>query len=98
MARTHSGNKDFFFCPVCHAELPIRAKVCPECGNDEETGWKNHDLDSEDDPLDYIDFVKREIYKEKTVKPRGVKTWVWLVAALLAGFFIYSILRTWNWF
>lgn len=28
-----------FSCPHCGAEVPFDAKVCPECGSDEHTGW-----------------------------------------------------------
>ncbi|MEN9841699.1 MAG: hypothetical protein RL376_1499 [Verrucomicrobiota bacterium] len=26
-------------CPVCGADLPPHARVCPECGADKNTGW-----------------------------------------------------------
>jgi hypothetical protein len=28
-----------FPCPNCGAAVPLKAKACPECGSDEETGW-----------------------------------------------------------
>lgn len=28
-----------FECPVCGAEVPAKARACPECGADERTGW-----------------------------------------------------------
>lgn len=30
---------DPFLCPNCGARVPARAKACPECGSDQETGW-----------------------------------------------------------
>jgi len=30
---------DYFICPNCDAEVPIKALACPECGSDEQTGW-----------------------------------------------------------
>ncbi len=30
---------DYFDCPNCGAEVPIKAKSCPDCGSDERTGW-----------------------------------------------------------
>ncbi|NJK63905.1 MAG: hypothetical protein HC921_15570 [Synechococcaceae cyanobacterium SM2_3_1] len=30
---------DTFRCPNCGANVPVKAKACPECGSDEETGW-----------------------------------------------------------
>ena len=30
---------DYFICPNCGAEVPIKSLSCPECGSDEKTGW-----------------------------------------------------------
>lgn len=30
---------EFFECPVCGTEVSRKARACPECGSDEETGW-----------------------------------------------------------
>lgn len=30
---------NYFTCPICGAEVPVKAKACPECGSDENTGW-----------------------------------------------------------
>lgn len=35
---------DYFNCPNCGAEVPIRALVCPSCGADEDTGWSDETL------------------------------------------------------
>ena len=29
----------YFTCPNCHADVPLNALACPECGSDRETGW-----------------------------------------------------------
>lgn len=29
----------YFRCPNCGADVPLKARACPECGSDEETGW-----------------------------------------------------------
>jgi hypothetical protein len=39
-----------FTCPVCGADVPRRAKSCPECGACEKSGW------SEDQYLDGLDL------------------------------------------
>lgn len=93
MARTHSANTDFFFCPVCHTELPVTAKVCPECGSDKDTGWKDLDQTPMDEDFDYDEFVAKEFGDKKSVKPKGIPFWVWLTAAALAGFLILGILK-----
>ncbi len=41
---------DYFVCPNCGAEVPIKAKSCPDCGSDENTGW------SEDIMYDGLDL------------------------------------------
>jgi zinc-ribbon domain len=28
-----------FVCPNCGADVPLKAKACPACGSDRETGW-----------------------------------------------------------
>jgi uncharacterized OB-fold protein len=30
---------EYFSCPICGADVPIKARACPECGSDEQTGW-----------------------------------------------------------
>jgi len=46
-------NRDFV-CPHCGAELPAKAKFCPECGSDDTTGW------SEDTYLDGVSLPGEE--------------------------------------
>ncbi len=41
---------DYFDCPNCGAEVPIKAKSCPDFGSDENTGW------SEDTMYDGLDL------------------------------------------
>ncbi len=41
---------DYFDCPNCGAEVPIKAKSCPDCGSDDNTGW------SEDTMYDGLDL------------------------------------------
>ncbi len=45
---------DYFGCPNCGAEVPIKAKSCPDCGSDENTGW------SEDTMYDGLDIPALE--------------------------------------
>ena len=51
-------------CPNCGAEVPPKARDCPECGADEQTGWseaaRTDGLDLPDQNFDYGDFVKHE--------------------------------------
>jgi len=72
-------------CPICGADVPLRAKACPECGADEQTGWSDeayvNQLDLPDESFDHDDFTRRE-FAGKTVRPYGVK-WVWWIVALV---------------
>ena len=80
-------------CPNCGAEVPRKARACPECGADEATGWSEKagasGLDLPDENFDYDDFVKRELEPKKSPVPRGIR-WFWWVAAIavLAAFLI----------
>jgi hypothetical protein len=83
-------------CPNCGAELPPRARVCPECGADEHAGWSAPDaaenLDLPDDEFDYDQFVQRE-FGRRQLKPRGVPWFWWVVAAVLAALFLAWSIR-----
>lgn len=73
------------YCPNCGTEVPDDARVCPECGADEETGWsdKAHTerLGIPDEDFDYDRFVEEEFgeAKPKTSPAR----WLWSVVALI---------------
>jgi uncharacterized membrane protein len=73
---------DSFICPVCGAEVPAKAKACPECGSDENTGWSHntiYDGTGVEDPddFDYKDWHRRE------VKGRDTSQWWWLAVILV---------------
>jgi len=72
-------------CPNCGAEVLPKARACPECGADEQTGWSEEarvgGLDLPDENFDYNDFVKRE-FGGKSVVPRGLH-WFWWVVGLV---------------
>ena len=71
-------------CPTCGAEVPPRAKACPECGADERTGWSDEaDADNvglPEDSFDYDEFVEREFKGKTPVRPFQ---WVWAAVALI---------------
>jgi zinc-ribbon domain len=83
-------------CPNCGAEVPPKARACPECGADETTGWSEEarasGLDLPDENFDYDDFVKRE-FGGKSPVPRGIHWFWWVVALVLAAAFIAFWLR-----
>jgi hypothetical protein len=73
-------------CPICGAEVPPKARACPECGADETTGWsdKAHagNLGLPDEEFDYEEFVKEE-FGTGRARPRGIG-WFWWVVAIVA--------------
>lgn len=80
-------------CPNCGAMVPERARACPECGADEETGWSDRAqaqrLGLPDDEFDYDEFVREEFGETgkakkagPQIKPHGLN-WVWWIAGLL---------------
>src|SRR6476660_7035018 len=79
-------------CPNCGAEVPPKAKACPECGSDEHTGWSeaalSGGLDLPDEEFDYNDFVKRE-FGRKSPMPRGVHWFWWVVAIVVLGVILF---------
>jgi hypothetical protein len=83
-------------CPNCGAEVPRKAKSCPECGADEQTGWSDEahasGLDLPDDNFDYNEFVKREFEGGGAV-PRGVRWYWWVIALAMAGLLLAWWLR-----
>ncbi|MEI6072237.1 MAG: hypothetical protein WCS31_10625 [Verrucomicrobiae bacterium] len=76
--------------------MPPKARACPECGADEQTGWSEEarvgGLDLPDENFDYNDFVKRE-FGGKSVVPRGLHWFWWVVALMVAALFLTFWLR-----
>lgn len=73
-------------CPNCGADVPRKAKACPECGACEETGWseaaESDGLNLPDDSFDYDDYVQKEFGGQRVV-PRGIRPFWWAVAIAL---------------
>jgi len=83
-------------CPNCGATVPRRAKACPECGADEETGWSDSaqaaHLGIPEEHFDYQKYVAEEFGKGR-LKPRGLH-WIWWVTALvLIGLLLFFWFR-----
>lgn len=57
----------YFTCPVCGGEVKMKAKACPHCGSDENTGW------SENTYLDGIDLYDEEDYQETIRREFGIQ-------------------------
>ncbi len=84
-------------CPNCGADLPRKAKVCPECGSDEKTGWSDEahvgGLDLPDEEFNYDKFVENEFDEKKKIVPHGLHWFWWIVALLVVAAFIFVWFR-----
>jgi hypothetical protein len=74
-------------CPNCGADVPTRAKACPECGACEETGWsddaKLDALGLPDDSFDYDEYAKRDFGKGGKKAGRSRLKPIWWIAAII---------------
>jgi hypothetical protein len=85
-------------CPNCGADVPPRAKACPECGACEETGWSEEagtdDLGIPEETFDYGEFVERE-FGAKKMLPRGMGWFWWVISLVLVGVLLFLLWRGW---
>ena len=67
------NKKPDFVCPNCGSIVPGKAKACPFCGSDEETGWASNAEFSYLDPTfeedDYEELRKTEFGIKSRKKP-----------------------------
>ena len=86
-------------CPHCGAEVPPKAKACPECGSDETTGWseaaETGHLGLPDEEFDYEEFVEKEFGQPSgSVRPPGLSLFWWVVGVVLlvaAAIYLFSL-------
>lgn len=75
-------------CPHCGAEVPPRARACPECGADESTGWNDRATLQNLGVSDPDDFDADEFAEEEfgTPRRRGPAVgWIFVAIGLLAA-------------
>lgn len=78
-------------CPVCGEDVPPNALACPECGADDNTGWKeaNYDgLDLPNDDFDYDTFVKKEFGSSK--RPEGMSKPLWIITIVVIVLLVFA--------
>ena len=68
-----------FTCPVCGADVPRRAKSCPDCGACDKSGWsrdRHHDgLSLRDEDFNYDEFAARE-FGGRRKQTRSQRFWM----------------------
>ena len=83
-------------CPHCGARIPARARCCPACGADEQTGWSEETntggLDLPDEAFNYEEFVQEE-FGGGRVRPKGIPWFWWLTALILVILLLAMFLR-----
>lgn len=79
--------KDFWNCPHCGAELKAGAKVCHNCGSDEETGWSDMTY------LDGADWVHDEWEPEPQKQSRRISVGTVVLIIVIIAAVILSALR-----
>lgn len=86
------------YCPQCGAALPPKARACPECGSDDQTGWsdaaRTDGLGLPDEEFNYDEFVKEEFGGGAGgPKPRGIGWFWWVIALLVLVAFAFLFLH-----
>jgi hypothetical protein len=90
-------------CPVCGEEVPRKARACPGCGADHNSGW-NEDFNPHlagasipDQDFDYDEFVDRELLgQNKPVKPKGIHPFWWITAIVLLLLLLFGFIKGWS--
>ena len=82
-------------CPVCGGDVPPKAKACPHCGSDENTGWSDKTyLDGIDLPDDDFEEKLKTEYGVNLDKYNRKKTIKWITAVLMILLFlIFYVLK-----
>ncbi len=79
---------DYFICPNCGAEVPLKALACPECGSDENTGWSE---DTMYDELDLPEAVESKTKTKTSLFQNKYFLYIVAILALLAFLWIYVL-------
>ena len=84
-----------FTCPNCGEDVPDKARACPHCGSDENTGWSEMTyLDGVDlgDEADYEETLRREGLAGQKSNPQS-RIWVFIVGFVVFLFILRFVLR-----
>ncbi len=79
---------DYFICPNCGAEVPIKALSCPECGSDEKTGWSE---DTMYDGLDLPAFEETDMHTKTSVFQSKLMYYIVAILTIVAFVLFYIL-------
>ena len=89
------SKNDLVPCPYCGEMIRKKAKACPHCGSDEQTGWSNDTyIDGIDlgDDFDY-DELKEKEFSGKSYSGRWWKSWKTLTGIIVLALFLLFLIR-----
>jgi hypothetical protein len=79
---------DYFACPNCGAEVPIKAKSCPDCGSDENTGWSE---DTMYDGLDLPVLDESDILAKRSMLQSKILYYIVAILTIVAFVLFYIL-------
>jgi predicted RNA-binding Zn-ribbon protein involved in translation (DUF1610 family) len=79
-------------CANCGAALPRTARACPECGADEQTGWRDNDA-TRYDGLDLPETAFADEPRKKPLRRSPNSLWLVIGALLLLALFWTLVFR-----
>ncbi|MCR4290360.1 MAG: zinc ribbon domain-containing protein [Candidatus Scalindua sp.] len=79
---------DFFDCPNCGAEVPIKAKSCPDCGSDEKTGWSE---DTMYDGLDLPALEESDTQEKASMLQSKILYYIVVILTIVAFILFYTL-------
>ena len=79
---------NYFDCPNCGAEVPAKAKSCPDCGSDEKTGWSE---DTMYDGLDLPAFDEPDMQTKTSMLQSKLTYYVVAILTIIAFILFYIV-------
>lgn len=79
---------DYFDCPNCGTEVPMKAKSCPDCGSDEKTGWSE---DTMYDGLDLPVFEESDTHAKPSMLQSKFMYYIVVILTILAFILFYIL-------
>jgi len=86
-------------CAVCGADIPPKARACPQCGADERTGWREADaydgLDLPGEDFDGERFAETELGQAPRRKGKVLFWWLTAIVVLVVVVVLVALNHFW---